>query len=114
MKTPLLAALGISAAMLLGATGPASATDLKSLSGFLASCQTDTLQCEAIVSDIVVAAKTNHYACMPRNLTTDEAASKEMRWLETSAKSNPQFAKMDLQDVLWDGVSDLWPCNKKV
>ncbi|MDE1987750.1 MAG: hypothetical protein KGL29_07220 [Alphaproteobacteria bacterium] len=113
MKTPLLAALGISAAMLMSASGPASATDLSSLSGFLSSCQTDTRQCEAIVSDIVLAARSNHYACMPRDLSTDEAINKEMWWLQTSAKNNPQFAKMDLQDVLWTGVSDLWPCNKK-
>jgi len=110
MRAFILPALALAAAI---AAGPASATDTSSLSAFLSSCSPDMKGCKSIVFDLITAAKTNHYGCIPHDLSADRAADMELDWLKNTAGGNPKYEKMNLQDVMWDGVDELWPCHRK-
>ena len=111
MKGAILALAAAAMALLLGTTGAGAS---QSLSDFLENCKTDVNQCRATVNDIILAAKSSRYACIPHNLPIDEAVDRQLEWLKDAAQRNPRFGNEDMEDALWAGVSDLWPCPKKV
>ena len=112
MKTRFLVFAGMAAATAIGTAAPAAAVDTSSLPAYLESCNFDSSGCKADMIDVITAARRNHYGCIPQDLATREAADQEWTWLKTSARGNPKYVKMAVNDVLWAGVTELWPCHK--
>lgn len=112
MYARLLPALTLSAGVLMAVTGAASAADTHSVSNFLNNCDGNAIACKETTLNVVTAAKDNHYGCIPHRLSEDRAAQQELDWLRYTARGNPKYEKMDLQDVLWSGVKQLWPCRQ--
>ena len=103
-------AIALGAALMAGV--PARAADTSSLSAFLSSCSQEAKGCRGYAFDLITSARANHYGCIPRDVSTDEAAAREVEWLE-NARSNSKYQNMPVTDVMWDGVDALWPCHRK-
>lgn len=109
MASRLLPALVFAVAAMM----PAQATDTSSLSAFLSTCSSDTKGCKAFTHDLIASAKNANYGCVPRSMSADDAGAQLLEWLKGPASSNPKYAKMSLEDVMWEGVDALWPCKGK-
>jgi len=109
MRTRLFPALALSAVL---AAGIASATDTSSLGSFLATCSADVKGCKGFAHDLIISARNANYGCIPKELSTDAAAERELAWLRHEANGNPKYQGMSLEDVMWAGVDELWPCSK--
>jgi hypothetical protein len=111
MASRLLTAIALSAVMAAGATGAASAADRSSLAAFVRSCQTDTKGCHNFTHDIVAAAQNANYACIPKDLSADDAGDQVLTWMKETANRDSKYADMPLEDVVWAGVDALWACK---
>ncbi|HUO98565.1 MAG TPA: hypothetical protein VMU01_07840 [Rhizomicrobium sp.] len=89
---------------------PAFATDTSSLSAFLNSCQYDTKVCRDFARTIVLTARSQNYGCIPPSLSADDAAQALFLWMRGPASADPRFLKTSLEDTLWSGIDELWPC----
>lgn len=106
MTKTILAAIGISAAIMLGSSASA-----RTISDFLSTCSGNDGGCREVVSDIIVNGKDAHYICVPKGRSTREAAEDEIDWLNNKVGRSPRFAIMNEQNAMWAGAKALWPCN---
>jgi hypothetical protein len=107
MTKYILAALAIAAMM-----APAGATDMSSLSAFVASCSSDAKGCQSVTTSAIHSARNAKYGCIPADLSVDSAGEKLLDWLRDTAAKNPKYAKEALPDLMWTGIDEIWPCKK--
>jgi len=107
MTKTILAAIGVSAAIMMGSSASAG-----TIADFVNNCGASPTDCRSIVSDIIVNGRDSHYICLPKDLGTMDAAHKEIDWLRDKVGRDQHFAARDEQDAMWAGAHALWPCRK--
>ncbi len=110
MRLHVFPALALTAAVLTGV--PAAATDTSSLSAFVLSCKDDAKGCHSIALNAIISARNAKYGCIPKDVDNEVAADKLLGWLKDTASTNPKYAKDALDDLMWTGVDESWPCKK--
>lgn len=111
MSSRVLAALALSAVLAAAVAGVASAAvDKTSLGAFVRSCAMDTKGCHNYTHDIVSAAISSNYGCIPKEMSADEAGDKLLTWIKSASDTDPKYSSMPLEDVAWAGVDALWTC----
>lgn len=107
MRTLLAAAIAAAAV-----AGSAAAIDTGSLSAFVASCSTDEKGCKSATHDVIASAKSAGYGCIPKAVSSVEGGERLLDWLKGPARSVAKYERMGLEDVMWAGVDELWPCRR--
>lgn len=110
MNKIVTAALGVWA--LLALVTPATAAG-RTVSTILEDCQSNGQTCQLLVGDLITNGRASHYICVPSSLSSHDAALQEIEWLKEQAKANPKLGDRNLEDTLWDGATELWPCHKR-
>lgn len=108
MLKAMLAAVGLSAAILLG-----SGASARTISEFMDDCRSDANSCKSIVTSVIINGRDARYICVPKGMSSEKAAQQEIDWLKEKVGSSKRFANRDDQDALWDGAAALWPCKRR-
>ncbi|MBU6297262.1 MAG: hypothetical protein KGJ79_02895 [Alphaproteobacteria bacterium] len=107
--------LTIAAAVLAVLTSSAGSAggERQTLSQFLANCSGDQQNCTMLTYNVIQAGKSGRYICVPRDVTLDQAAARQLDWLKQEVQNNPRFANEDLEDAQWTAAGKLWSCSRK-
>lgn len=90
----------------------AAATDTSSLGAFITSCASDSRGCHLITLAAINSARNAKYGCIPDDISADRAADKLLDWLKDVANKDPKYAKESLDELMWMGIDETWPCKK--
>jgi hypothetical protein len=112
MKRSILAIAAASLAVLMS-TGAGAGGERQSLSQFLASCSGSEQNCTMMTYNVIQAGKSSRYLCVPRDVTLDQAAIKQLDWLRQEVQNNPRFGNEDLEEAQWTAAGKLWSCAKR-
>lgn len=89
----------------------APAQDLPKLSEFLSSCYRDNGACQQKIKSYVDAAKTQHFICVPQDVSTREAASATLSWLRKEENYPAAMKDQPFDDGLYEATTKLYPCK---
>ncbi|MDE1984991.1 MAG: hypothetical protein KGL29_14535 [Alphaproteobacteria bacterium] len=112
MKKSVLTLAAVLFALLMSA-GAAAGQGRQTLSKFLESCNGSAQNCTMMTYNVIQAGKSSRYICVPRSITLEDAAAKQLDWLKQEVRDNPRFGNEDLEEAQWTAADKLWPCNKK-
>jgi hypothetical protein len=99
--------------VLLISAGAAAGQGRQTLSTFLGNCKGSEQNCIMMTYNVIQAGRSSRYICVPRNVTLEDAAAKQLDWLKQEVGNNPRFGNEDLEEAQWTAADKLWPCNKK-
>ena len=105
-----IACLGLGVVMALAGAGDVHAQDTRTLSRFLASCNTDMADCRNNLHDYTLAASTQGMICMPKDVSINEAVRQELDWLRNMAAQRDDLSSGSAEDGEWAAISTLYPC----
>jgi len=105
-----IACLSLGVLMALAGAGDVHAQDSRTLSRFLASCNTDMANCRDNLHDYTLAASTQGMICMPKDVSINEAVRQELDWLRNIAAQRDDLSTGSAEDGEWAAISTLYPC----
>ncbi len=105
--------LAVVAFSVLAVMSAARVADASPLSVFLASCSSNPGNCHGFAHDLIASAKNADYGCIPKSLSADDAGDQLLAWMRDTARNDPRYETVSLEDAMWAGVDELWPCRKE-
>jgi hypothetical protein len=105
----LLMALPLAALLAVPAV---AATDTSSLAAFVKSCNEDVKACRSLTLNAVHSARNAKYGCIPESTSPEDAADRLLTWLRSTANNDPKYKDQPLEDLMWTGIDETWPCKK--
>ena len=105
-----VAGLGLGMLMVMAGAGSVHAEDTRTLSRFLASCNSNNRDCRDNLHDYTLAASNQGMICMPKDVSVNEAVSQELDWLRSVAAQKADLISGSAEDGEWAAISTLYPC----
>jgi hypothetical protein len=108
MRMRLVLALAVAAGVMTGHAW--AGIDTSSLEAFLRSCSTESKACHSLVLRVVITARDNSYGCIPKDVGNTDAEIKVLDWLKGPANDDKKNADQPLEDLIWAGIDNSYPC----
>lgn len=85
----------------------------ETLTHFLSRCDAGDADCRTeILAGFDVALNQMKFICPPGDLSPDQAADQELKWLRNAAAANETLANGGELDAEYTALNTLWPCDK--
>ncbi len=98
-------------AALLGTAGAVAGAG-QSLSEYLNRCNSDPQTCTMVAYSLIENGSKVRYICVPKTVSLDDAAARQVAWLKERVQNNPRFGNENATDAQWTAAEALWPCAK--